>query len=229
VDLRRFATGIPFYGFKWWGINAPTQSGWTGSYFTRYHFVLRQDVGQGVQRRDTQSKTPWISKVNGQLGSNETAFIDYHDPIAVAEKVNYAMQQGHGGIMIFDLNSGYLDPQNFPNAADRNPLQTAVRNALATSSVHPSSEIPSGYALEQNYPNPFNPATTISYELPYASHVKLVVLDVLGREVAALVDEVQGSGFKSVAFEASGLSSGVYFYTLQAGRFRDSKKLIVMK
>jgi GH18 family chitinase len=231
VDLRRFATGIPFYGFKWWGISGPTQTGWSGNYFTRYHFVLRQDVGQGVQRRDTQSRTPWISKVNGQLGSNETAFIDYHDPIAVTEKVNYAMQQRHGGIMIFDLNSGYLDPQNFPNATDRNPLQTAMRNALGTAFVNSSRETPNDFVLEQNYPNPFNPTTTISYVLPSASHVKLVVLDVLGREVATLVDEEKKAGKYEMTFDAKSalggsLASGVYLYRVKAGNFSEVKKPI---
>jgi hypothetical protein len=110
-----------------------------------------------------------------------------------------------------------------------NDYLTLKYRQTPTGIAHESEQTPLAYALHQNYPNPFNPTTTIGFDLPQASHMKLVVLDVLGREVVTLVDEVQGSGFKSVAFDASSLASGVYFYTMQAGSFRNSKKLIVIK
>jgi hypothetical protein len=77
--------------------------------------------------------------------------------------------------------------------------------------------IPTSVRLAQNYPNPFNPSTTINYQLPTNSQVTLKVFDVLGREVATLVDEVQEAGYKHVEFRADGLASGVYLYRLQAG------------
>ena len=92
-----------------------------------------------------------------------------------------------------------------------------------------NSTVPQKYSLEQNYPNPFNPSTTISYQLPSLSHITLKVFDVLGREVATLVNEVEQPGYKSVTFDASKLSSGVYFYRLQAGSFVETKKLLLMK
>jgi len=88
--------------------------------------------------------------------------------------------------------------------------------------------LPKQVELNQNYPNPFNPTTTISYDLPNNLYVNLAVFDVLGREVARLVDEVQGPGSKSVTFDGSGLSAGIYFYTLQtAGHFQTRKFALV--
>ncbi|MBI5020536.1 MAG: T9SS type A sorting domain-containing protein, partial [Ignavibacteriales bacterium] len=91
------------------------------------------------------------------------------------------------------------------------------------------SEIPKAVALEQNYPNPFNPVTTIRYQLPVNSRVTLKVFDVLGREVATLADEVEEAGYKSVTFNASILSSGVYYYRLSAGSYIETKKLLLLR
>jgi hypothetical protein len=89
--------------------------------------------------------------------------------------------------------------------------------------------LPATYVLEQNYPNPFNPATVISYQLPVNSQVTLKVFDVLGREVATLVNENKKSGSYEVEFSGSKLPSGMYFYRLQAGSFVETKKLLLMK
>ncbi len=85
------------------------------------------------------------------------------------------------------------------------------------------------YSLSQNYPNPFNPSTTISYQIPNAGNVSLKVYDVLGREVAVLVEEYKNAGTYSTNFNGSGLSSGVYIYRLEAGNYVSSKKLVLMK
>jgi hypothetical protein len=85
------------------------------------------------------------------------------------------------------------------------------------------------YQLSQNFPNPFNPLSTISFSLPKQSHITLRVYDVLGREVAQLIDETKSVGSYSVEFNASSLPSGVYFYRLQAGESIQTKKMLVMK
>lgn len=90
-------------------------------------------------------------------------------------------------------------------------------------------ESPNDYQLFDNYPNPFNPATKISFSLPEAEHVKLIVFDVNGREVTQLLNEFLNAGRHSVTFDASNLSSGVYFYRIQAGKFLKTRPMILLK
>ena len=94
--------------------------------------------------------------------------------------------------------------------------------------------IPTEYALAQNYPNPFNPETRIHYELPESGHVRLVIYDILGRELVQLVNTQQGPGRYDILWkgdDASGLpvSSGIYFYQLKAGSFSETKKMVVSR
>lgn len=89
--------------------------------------------------------------------------------------------------------------------------------------------IPSKYNLAQNYPNPFNPVTRINFELPITNYVSLKVYDMMGREVAQLVNEVKDAGYYSVTFDAKNLSSGMYFYKLTSDKFSDVKKMVVVK
>ncbi len=89
--------------------------------------------------------------------------------------------------------------------------------------------IPDHFSLEQNYPNPFNPVTVISWQSPVGSHQTLKVYDVLGNEVATLVDEYREAGRYKVEFDAGKLASGVYIYKIQAGDFESSKKMMVIK
>ncbi|MFZ1321974.1 MAG: T9SS type A sorting domain-containing protein [Ignavibacteria bacterium] len=93
-----------------------------------------------------------------------------------------------------------------------------------------SSEIPEDFNLSQNFPNPFNPKTVIKYELRVTDNIKLKVFDVLGNEVAELVNEKQNAGSYSVDFEGSGFSSGVYFYSLYInGSLLDTKRMMLIK
>jgi hypothetical protein len=89
--------------------------------------------------------------------------------------------------------------------------------------------LPLSYALSQNFPNPFNPSTLIQYQLPGTGPVRMTVYDILGREVATLVDGVQQQGTHEARFEAGGLSSGVYFYRLQAAGFVQQRKMVLQK
>ncbi len=89
--------------------------------------------------------------------------------------------------------------------------------------------MPTDFILKQNYPNPFNPTTVISYQIPVSGNTTLKIYDVLGNEVATLVNEEKPAGSYEVNFDARGLSSGIYFYKLQTGSFVETKKMILMK
>jgi hypothetical protein len=92
-----------------------------------------------------------------------------------------------------------------------------------------TSEMPAGFVLAQNYPNPFNPTTAIRFEVPEAVHMRLVIYDVTGREVAQIVDGPMDTGTHTVTWDASGLPSGIYFYQLTAGSFVESRQLVLLK
>jgi hypothetical protein len=100
---------------------------------------------------------------------------------------------------------------------------------IGTVSVDLSETHPQNFVLYQNYPNPFNPSTTIKFALPKASHVLLKVYNLLGQDVATLVNETLGPGTYERTFNAGGLASGVYLYRLQSGEFLTTKKLIMMR
>ena len=104
-----------------------------------------------------------------------------------------------------------------------------VYKKIATDVESNDPDIPSSFVLSQNYPNPFNPSTTISYSLPQSGFVQLKVYDMLGREVTTLVNKEQTSGNYKIEFNASNLTSGVYFYRLQSGSFAETKKLIFLR
>ncbi|HEX9657745.1 MAG TPA: T9SS type A sorting domain-containing protein, partial [Bacteroidota bacterium] len=100
-----------------------------------------------------------------------------------------------------------------------------------------ASSVPEAFELAQNYPNPFNPTTRIKYQIPNDNYVTLKVFDILGREVRTLVNETRIAGEHEVTFDAyglarqtaGGLASGIYFYRITAGEFRQAKKLILLR
>ncbi len=93
----------------------------------------------------------------------------------------------------------------------------------------PGSKIPDEFILYQNYPNPFNPSTTISIGLPKYELVRLAVFDINGKEIDELINESKPAGNYSVIFEAKDLPSGIYFYSISAGNFKETKKMVLVK
>lgn len=120
--------------------------------------------------------------------------------------------------------SSYGDQFAVHNGFRQVPVQRVV-----TSADEITEETPAIYSLDQNYPNPFNPSTVIQYSLPEASDVTLAVYDMLGREVASLVDGQKSAGSYEVSFSAMNLSSGIYFYRLSTGNFTKIRSMTFVK
>ena len=110
----------------------------------------------------------------------------------------------------------------------RKLLQDAIGRMNLTK-IENSNEVPTEYILSQNYPNPFNPSTIISFSIPEASEVKLVIYDALGKQITSLVDETLSQGNYKVDWNAHGYTSGVYFYKLETSNFVKIKKMLLVK
>jgi hypothetical protein len=108
-------------------------------------------------------------------------------------------------------------------------MRTAIQSVPATGVSVPDPATPYAYELRQNYPNPFNPATEILYSVTGTEAVKITVYDVLGREVAVLVDEKKPAGRYTARFDGTGFASGVYFYRIASGGFTRTLPMLLLK
>jgi photosystem II stability/assembly factor-like uncharacterized protein len=127
--------------------------------------------------------------------------------------------------LVSDLIASLTPENNWPGADSCYHIATTGLTAVAGE----PAALPSRFVLRQNYPNPFNPSTTIAFDLPERAYVRLRVYDVLGKEVARLVEGSQEPGVHEVTFDASALPSGVYFYRLSAGEISQAKKLLLLR
>jgi hypothetical protein len=160
-------------------------------------------------------------------------------PINLTETPNQAELLVHAAPVLKWISSAsptMFISRGYQSGVSTYPPSSSERTVFYVSSfftfiddVDSRPDFPVEFSLSQNYPNPFNPTTRIEYAIPKTSHVSLKVFDLLGRQVATLVDELQGSGFKSVEFDANGLASGVYLYRIQADGFTQTKKLILLR
>jgi photosystem II stability/assembly factor-like uncharacterized protein len=130
----------------------------------------------------------------------------------------------HSSIWALAANNTNLFAGTYNSGVWRRPLPEMI-----TAVKDNKDQIPAHFRLDQNFPNPFNPSTTINYSIPKAGLVTLKVYDVLGKEVATLVNGVKSAGSYHVQFFANRLASGIYFYRLIAGNSVMTKKLILMK
>jgi hypothetical protein len=137
--------------------------------------------------------------------------------------------QFNGGVLL-DNNQLVLMGDAIFNLAGNPPDRGyLIGYDIITPVTEHSPSITTTFTLSQNYPNPFNPTTNIVYTVPHRAHIKLTVYNILGEEVATLVDEEKASGEYTVTFDGSRLPSGVYFYRLHAGRFNETREMVLVK
>ena len=161
-----------------------------------------------------------------------------------SEVVAYSISGNDGFYEIENLTAGdytlVVDATEYENASSDNSVslnygsnpsttKDLYLNPESTTGVKSNSPVPTSYSLSQNYPNPFNPSTQIRFTIPEKTNVKLEVYNLIGQKVADLVNSELSAGEYSITFNASGLSSGIYLYRLQAGNFSSVKKMILMK
>jgi hypothetical protein len=191
---------------------------WTGNQFQDYLMIkiMNDEFGNQVQQLEQiWNGTAWVNDIK----KDYTYIWNYF------ESCNAELWNGTnwepGDTPIF-VNS----PDGFKIAivSQRINIYYIIVNVESS-----NSNTPEDFSLTQNYPNPFNPSTVISYRLPVNSNVKLKVYDVLGNEVATLVNEEKPTGEYEVEFDATGLPSGIYFYQLEAGNFIQTQKMLLLK
>jgi len=183
---------------------------------------------QGLNKTFKSSKCDWLLQKNKTATLKGTGKINNrgnYGYLLIAKDSPDKLQ-----ITIWDKNDG--DKIIYDNLSPQSILGLIAMYNWCLFNKESHDEIltiPNVFALEQNYPNPFNPTTTIEYSIKTTSDVKLKVYDIIGTEIATLVNEVKGPGNYSLEFNASSLASGVYIYTITADNFFESKKLILLK
>jgi hypothetical protein len=186
----------------------------------------------------------YVLNANGTLRDGYPIFVGTQNPETGVlgdfdgdGTLNYVVRSdrvGHSNaeLICLDFGPGSYNPNCIPWPMHlQNPERTGILPTPIAGSIinHVETDVPSEFALEQNYPNPFNPTTVIRYQVTGISRADLRVYDVLGREVAVLVNKEQEPGKYAVQFDASKLQSGTYFYRLIAGEYRAVRKMVVVK
>jgi hypothetical protein len=183
-----------------------------------------------INAADTSWATalPLWRVVNTPASTNWT-YADWPIPVDLSYSNSDLMTGGLGGMPVGDLN--WFPTQYQSWMAQRTQEYATIDNATfhGITAIRSQANLPNKFQLSQNYPNPFNPSTVISYSIPAGANVTLKVYDVLGREVATLVNGFQNANTYKVNFNASSLSSGVYIYKLEAGSLTMSKKMLLLK
>jgi hypothetical protein len=133
------------------------------------------------------------------------------------------------GLTNLNIHTLTIDNNNYVYAGTDNGVWRRPLSEIVTSVENNSTTLPSEFLLSQNYPNPFNPSTTFRYSIPTQSKVEIKVFDILGNEIATLMDEEKSVGTYEVTWYAEQLQSGVYFYQLRANEYAQTRKMILLK
>ena len=211
---------------------------------TEFSWMRLDSVSGSVYRRDTLNHETQEDSLRAKPGDSFTS--QYGDPrfysditIGIVLGLRTTIKDCHG--FVYDsehelaLGLGpvfYFEGYGDGIYSTSRSLTYAKINGIeygTPSLVSNTKTYPSVYMLRQSYPNPFNPITTISFSLPLKSFISLKIFDLLGREVATIVSEQLSAGNHAIKWNAVNMSSGIYFYRLQAGSFTETKKLVLLR
>jgi len=215
IPKEKIHLGIPFYGKE---CNATRlygpASGWTDLEYAA--IAPRRNSGWDYFW-DNVCKVPYL------LNANRTKFVTFDDSASVAGKCEYAGLNGLGGVMIWALGQDVIN--------NTQPLLEAVGRAMGTGTAVAMTNPVAAHEffLYGNYPNPFNPSTTITFELERALPVKLSIYNLNGEVVEILQEGLASAGRHEMTWRATGYASGVYFFKLEAGSLRATRKMIFAK
>jgi hypothetical protein len=191
--------------------------------------------------RSTDNGINWLNIIpQSQLGSLNLPPLPNNQIIEI-QKDNLLLATGHGFFETNDNGQNWIKRNDnlsnsnisIVNITYEGLLYAVTDNGLFVSSNNVTSvsknDIPTQFLLQQNYPNPFNPKTTINFSIPQAGFVTIKIYDILGKEIATLINENKNAGYYKVNFDASSLTSGVYIYRITSNNFVQSKKMLLMK
>jgi photosystem II stability/assembly factor-like uncharacterized protein len=231
-------------GTTWHSIGLSTTSGWIASMIIKGSTILASTDGTPKVFRSTNMGIAWQESDSGMMAPGVYSFASTNSIIFAGTYWGFYLSNDNG-LSWIEKSEGFVDPPHglydktlyallldstylfaggFEKGVWRRPI-----SELLTSVENKHEQIPSYIVLEQNYPNPFNPSTNISFSLKSRSLVSLKVYDLLGREVAIILNEELSAGNHTKQWNALGFPSGVYFYRLQAGSFSETKKLILLR
>ncbi|MCI0449332.1 MAG: T9SS type A sorting domain-containing protein [Chlorobi bacterium] len=192
-----------------------------------YYSNIKNSSAYPTETRDLAEDFAIKSKVKRNL--YEEAIADYHTIYQNNQNNSKGQHALINELCLINMSSGGDNP-NGNNSVEEHKydilsliIGEEIKNKIMNSSV------PFSFKLYQNYPNPFNPVSRIKYDIPKHSLVKIVIYDLLGREVKTLINELKEPGFYEASFDGANLASGVYIYRIQAGTFVDSKKMVLIK
>jgi hypothetical protein len=238
-------TGNKDIGFSIWGDHRNGNAQNMGAYFPDFAMTISQSTDTLTNLSD--SSVSFVSIPDVKLYDKAAYFSATINPAPAAGIITLSFLNKNSNIPLDSLTafpdslkfrivtSGGVTPGNYAvkiqgNGKNGTPVHVRNMNITVTNLVNIiSSNAAVDFRLQQNYPNPFNPVTSITYELPKQEYVSLKIYDALGKEIASLVNEGQPAGIYSVDWHAEAHTSGIYFYTIQAGEFIETRRMILLK
>ena len=228
-NIQYATSNMWLHGVSYFDVNNCTAVGWQGS-------------GGTIILKTTNGGTDWFQQMSGTsleelkdvsfVNENHGTIVGPDGTILNTTDGGYTWIQQNRittydlyNVFFTNLMNGYAIGENGTIINTSFPGVTSIESEIENK----IDQMPSDYSLSQNYPNPFNPTTSLQYAIGSRQFVTLKVYDLLGREIATLVNEEKPAGEYEVEFNGSNLPSGIYFYQLKAGQFSETKKMILLK